>query len=93
MAAGQGHIARRGVLAGLAGLAAPRAMARTLRPGRFRLGLTPVFLDNDWRLLELMRAHFATVIGAEVSFVQRRTYKEVVALLLIGEIEAAWLCG
>lgn len=65
--------------------------AGTLRALRF--GLTPVFLDNDWQVLELLREHIYESTGREVEFVQRRTYKEVVALLLLGEIDAAWLCG
>ncbi len=63
------------------------------QPMPFRFGLTPVFLDNDWQLLDLLRVHLSTRMGREVEFLQRRTYKEVTALLLMGEIDAAWLCG
>lgn len=59
----------------------------------FRFGLTPVFLDNDWQLLDLLRTHLSVEMGRPVEFLQRRTYKEVTALLLMGEIDAAWLCG
>ena len=84
---------RRHFLAGMtaSGLALPTlAMARS---APFRFGLTPVFLDNDWQLLDLIRQHVQSEMGAEVEFIQRRTYKEVVALLLMGELDAAWLCG
>lgn len=75
-----------------AGLAAARyASAEGRRT--LRVGLTPVFLDNDWKVLEALRAHVAAVTGRNMEFVQRRTYQEVVALLLLGELDAAWLCG
>jgi len=48
-----------------------------------------VFLDNGWQLLD----HLGAEMGSPVGFLQRRTYKEVTALLLMGEIDAAWLCG
>ncbi|TCM87122.1 PhnD/SsuA/transferrin family substrate-binding protein [Rhodovulum steppense] len=83
-----------------AGLAAALALAGPARPqgiveraAPLRIGLTPVFLDNEWRVLEALAAHVRGVTGREVEFVQRRTYKEVVALLLLGELDAAWLCG
>ncbi|WFE75316.1 PhnD/SsuA/transferrin family substrate-binding protein [Roseinatronobacter sp. S2] len=79
------------VAAGLALLSAP--MVLRAQPVPFRFGLTPVFLDNDWQLLDFLRAHLSTKMGGEVEFLQRRTYKEVTALLLMGEIDAAWLCG
>ena len=87
------HLERRNVLigAGAALLAAPRILHA--QPAQFRFGLTPVFLDNDWQLLDLMRTHLSAKIGNPVEFLQRRTYKEVTALLLMGEIDAAWLCG
>lgn len=87
------RLERREVLigAGAALLAAPRILHA--QPAQFRFGLTPVFLDNDWQLLDLLRAHLSTRMGRPVEFLQRRTYKEVTALLLMGEIDAAWLCG
>lgn len=84
---------RRAFLQSLGGLmvAGHRLAADTSSPLRF--GLTPVFLDNDWKLLDRLGAHFLAATGRNVVYVQRRTYKEVVALLLLGEIDAAWLCG
>ncbi len=84
---------RRKVLtgAGAALLVAPGILRA--QPVPFRFGLTPVFLDNDWQLLDLLRTHLTIRLGREVEFLQRRTYKEVTALLLMGEIDAAWLCG
>lgn len=89
----EGRFDRRAFLSSLtAGLATARyASARGQPP--LRIGLTPVFLDNEWQVLESLRAHFVTVTGQHVEFVQRRTYQEVVALLLLGELDTAWLCG
>ncbi|MCC5986142.1 MAG: PhnD/SsuA/transferrin family substrate-binding protein [Pararhodobacter sp.] len=63
------------------------------QPAAFRFGLTPVFLDNDWQLLEHLRSHLRAEMGRPIEFVQRRTYQEVTALLLMGDLDAAWLCG
>ncbi|MDZ7709734.1 MAG: PhnD/SsuA/transferrin family substrate-binding protein [Roseovarius sp.] len=89
----EGRFDRRAFLSSLtAGLATARyASARGQPP--LRIGLTPVFLDNEWQVLESLRAHVVTVTGQHVEFVQRRTYQEVVALLLLGELDTAWLCG
>lgn len=59
----------------------------------FRLGLTPVFLDNDAEVISRLREAFSEALGVEVALEQRRTYEEVTALLLEGSIDAAWLCG
>lgn len=93
MVAASGSFGRRRMLTGVAAVLACPALlhAQTDRP--FRFGLTPVFLDNQWHLLEILREMILESTGAPVEFVQRRTYKEIVALLLIGEINAAWLCG
>jgi len=88
-----GHFDRRAFLSSLtAGLATARYAGAEGRRA-LRIGLTPVFLDNDWKVLDALRAHVVTVAGRTVEFVQRRTYQEVVALLLLGKLDAAWLCG
>ncbi|RMF33827.1 MAG: phosphonate ABC transporter substrate-binding protein [Alphaproteobacteria bacterium] len=58
-----------------------------------RFGLTPVFLDNDAEVIDLMHAALAEGMGRPVELVQRRTYEEVTALLLEGGVDAAWVCG
>ncbi len=65
--------------------------ARAARP--FRLGLTPVFLDNDAAVIERLRVALAGALGTAVEMEQRRTYKEVTEMLLEGALDAAWLCG
>jgi len=59
----------------------------------YRLGLTPVFLDNDAEVIQRLRDAFSQSLGVEISLEQRRTYEEVTALFLEGSIDAAWLCG
>jgi len=83
---------RRSFLGGMASAAALR-----VRPARadvrFRLGLTPVFLDNNARVIESMQKALEASLGVGVELEQRRTYKEVTGLLLEGAVDAAWLCG
>lgn len=59
----------------------------------FRLGLTPVFLDNDAVVIDRLRSAFSAAIGAPVDPIQRRTYQEITASLLDGSVDAAWICG
>lgn len=69
-------------------------LTRGARAGApFRLGLTPVFLDNDAEVIARLRAAFAEALGGPVDLLQRRTYAEVTGLLLEGGVDAAWLCG
>ena len=65
------------------------AFARTT----FRLGLTPVFLDNNAIVIQTIHDALVASLGVEVELEQRRTYKEVTGLLLEGAVDAAWLCG
>jgi phosphonate transport system substrate-binding protein len=71
-----------------------------LRPARLqaaapplRFGLTPVFLTDDLELLSRLRAYLARTAGRPVELVLRRTYQEITALLVSGQLDAAWICG
>lgn len=81
----------------LGGAAVLGSAAFGARPGAaaggFRLGLTPVFLDNDAIVIETLRDALQAALGAPVEMEQRRTYKEVTEMLLDGALDAAWLCG
>jgi len=72
-----------------AALPASPALARS----GFRLGLTPVFLDNDGAVIEQLRIALTAALGVPVKMEQRRTYKEVTQMLIEGALDAAWLCG
>jgi phosphonate transport system substrate-binding protein len=76
---------------GCAALTSRLALAETARV--FRLGLTPVFLDNDAAIIESLRGALSVAMGLQIELVQRRTYQEVTGLLLERSVDAAWLCG
>lgn len=59
----------------------------------FQFGLTPVFLSNDLELLGHLRGYLSSKLGGPVELVTRRTYQEITALLVSGQIHAAWICG
>lgn len=59
----------------------------------FRLGLTPVFLDNDAVVIDRLRSALSTSMGEPVELIQRRTYQEITAMLLDASVDAAWICG
>lgn len=79
------------VAAGMGGVLGCVPAARAAMP--LRLGLTPVFLDNDALVIERLSATLRQMTGLAVQLEQRRTYQEVTGLLLEGGIDAAWLCG
>lgn len=84
---------RRQFLAG-AGMCAAIGLPTVLRAGAaFRLGLTPVFLDNDAIVIERLRSAFSEAMGEPVDLIQRRTYQEITASILDGSVDAAWICG
>lgn len=56
-------------------------------------GLTPVFLDSDIELLNDLQGYLTRSLGRPTNLVKRRTYQEITALLLSGELDAAWICG
>jgi phosphonate transport system substrate-binding protein len=76
---------------GLAVLSFPRHSTAEVRP--FQFGLTPVFLSNDLELLGHLQAFLTARLESPVELVTRRTYQEITALLVSGEIHAAWICG
>lgn len=78
--------------AALAGAALPIGGA-SAGADAFRLGLTPVFLDNDAVVIQALREALQSMLGRPVDMQQRRTYKEVTEMLLEGALDAAWLCG
>jgi len=90
----RGLISRRGVVSGAAILpylisSSRRSSAR----GKLGFGLTPVFLTSDIDLLAKLKSYLEEVTGYEVQLIQRRTYEEITALLVSGQLHAAWICG
>jgi phosphonate transport system substrate-binding protein len=60
---------------------------------RYRIGLTPVFLDNQSSFLNVWRAYLESKLGVPVEFVQRQRYGEITELLLLNQLDIAWVCG
>lgn len=73
-----------------AGAASP---SRARSTDTIRFGLTPVFLTNDLELLDALQAYLEAETGYKVELITRRTYQEVTALLVSGQVDAAWICG
>ncbi|MBK1672168.1 ABC transporter substrate-binding protein [Ectothiorhodospira shaposhnikovii] len=58
-----------------------------------RFGLTPVFLDDQVGFLGRWRWYLEGRLERPLQFVQRRSYDEILQLLLEGRIDFSWLCG
>ena len=88
-------LTRRRFAALLAGVGAMALAPRALSAGQeeVRFGLTPVFLSSDIELLAQLRTYLSGALDRPVSLVMRRTYQEITALLLSGQLDAAWICG
>lgn len=87
---------RREALLGLCGLAlAVRSAAHGAETGddAVRIGMTPVFLDDQVGFLGAWRDYLAQAMGRPIEFVQRGSYREIVDLLRQDKLHFAWLCG
>ena len=87
------------VVCGRRSLSAGATLAATLRmPSAacaaegFSFGLTPLFLDNDIELLSMLKQYLAKQLDRSITLVKRRTYHEISAMLLSGQLDAAWTC-
>jgi phosphonate transport system substrate-binding protein len=58
-----------------------------------RIGLTPVFLDDQSAFLNTWRIYLERHLARPVEFVQRGSYREILELLRDGKLDFAWLCG
>ena len=84
---------RRLVMTGIATLLVGAGVNVASGTGVLKFGLTPVFLSNDLELISKLKNYLSRQTGREVQLVQRRTYEEITALLLSGQLTAAWICG
>jgi len=92
--AGRLAITRRGFVGALLAAPALRASSALGQGARdITFGLTPVFLSNDLDLTDRLRAYLSRACGSPVQLVTRRTYQEITALLVSGQLDAAWICG
>ena len=83
---------RRDMLAGLAAAALLWPMNAAGATEAVSIGLNPLFLDSDIQLLSLIQSYLAAQLGRTVQLIKRRTYQEITALLLSGQLDAAWIC-
>jgi phosphonate transport system substrate-binding protein len=83
---------RRSILLGAAAAAAMGGLRTAGAAETFSFGLTPVFLDNDIELRSMMERYMTRRLDRPVVLVQRRTYHEISAMLLSGQLDAAWIC-
>jgi len=68
--------------------------AATNEPGRsLRIGLTPVFLDDQAAFLNRWRDYLSRKTGLTVTFVQRLSYREISEQVNGGALDLAWMCG
>lgn len=74
-------------------LAALFASNPSLASSPIRIGLTPVFLDNQASFLDAWRAYLDDQLQRPVQFVRRASYAEIIDLLIQDKLDFAWLCG
>ena len=86
------RIGRRDMLAGLAAAALLWPTKPAGAAEAVSIGLNPLFLDSDIQLLSLVQTYLAERLGRPVQLIKRRTYQEITALLLSGQLDAAWVC-
>ena len=77
----------------LAVITSTAAMAEPRPETPLRIGVTPVFLDHQTTFLADWRAYLESRLQRPVLFKQRSTYREVMEMLVQGELDFAWICG
>jgi phosphonate transport system substrate-binding protein len=80
-------------LGGAAALSRFAPAARAERHDTVRIGLTPVFLDDQVAFLNAWRDYLAARLDRPVSFVQKGSYREIVELVRQDGLDFAWVCG
>lgn len=85
------------IAAALLAAGMPAAARAAITPAEaertIRIGLTPVFLDNQVGFLKEWRRFLEERLERSVEFVQRGSYREIVDLIRQDKIHFAWLCG
>ena len=84
---------RRVCLALAAALSASPLCAEAQTHAAVRIGLSPVFLDDQLSFLNDWRDYLQGRIGRAIRFVQRGSYREIMDLLLEQKLDFAWICG
>ncbi len=84
---------RRTFLALAAAVSASPLCAQAQTNAAVRIGLSPVFLDDQLSFLNDWRDYLQGRIGRAVRFVQRGNYREIMDMLLEQKLDFAWICG
>jgi len=84
---------RRVLLRSALALAATPLLPAAADAGALRIGLTPVFLDDQASFLARWRLWLERRLKRSVVFVQRGSYREVLDLIRGGKLDFAWVCG
>lgn len=85
---------RRSLLLGMGAAlsAGPLVLAGEPR-ATLRIGLTPVFLDDQAAFLNRWRDYLQQRSGVAIQFIQRSSYREIVEQVVSRDLDMAWLCG
>jgi len=67
--------------------------AKSVEEPPIRIGLTPVFLDDQATFVSDWRDYLERHLKRSVVFIQRGSYREIVDMLREGKLDFAWLCG
>ncbi len=86
------RVTRRDLLAGLVATALLMPKNASGATDSVSIGLNPLFLDSDIQLLALLQSYLVERLGRPVQLIKRRTYQEITAMLLSGQLDAAWVC-
>lgn len=85
---------RRSLLLGMGAALAASPFALAYDQGiSLRIGLTPVFLDDQAAFLNRWRDYLQRRTGVVIQFVQRSSYREILEQVVAGDLDVAWLCG
>jgi len=86
-------ISRRSFMVGASATAVAGMRTHIIIPKEVTFGLTPVFLDSDIQLLSDLERYLKEALHQDIRLVKRRTYQEIMSLLLPGLLDVAWICG
>lgn len=73
--------------------AALPAFSTRAAPNAVRIGLTPVFLDDQLSFLTRWRTWLEKQLHRPVVFTQRGSYREILDLVRGSKLDFAWICG
>lgn len=65
----------------------------SLQQTPIKIGLTPVFLDDQVAFLRRWQVYLEKHLSTPVAFVQRNAYQPVIDMLMQRQIDFAWICG